>query len=260
MPPYLPPELIRNIVIQIECQKTLAACCLTCRAWAPIAQSEYFRDLCFGQSPIKTTRFFEVIRESPHIALLPRSISSSQWNGVSEDGTYLAEIAPLLINVSSLYFISLYLAYHPSQDTRRLVQAFPSLRELYFVHCTIGLHTLSSFFQSHPILRTLSIFGGDVASTTDQHQGLLPLRQLQHLRLFNTTGHSPLIPLFVDCESPLASIEHLELVSRSKSDTTANHTLLFGLRHTLHVLEVNLTSLLEETDNGACISILSLLG
>jgi len=237
MTPYLPPELIGDIIEQITDHKTLAACSLTCRAWAPIAQSKYFRDLQFGQSSDKPTRFLEVIRESPHIALLPRSIGSNQWDvGDDDDGISLAEIAPLLLNVSSLSLEAVHLA---CRSSRKIVGAFPSLRGLQLYSCTVELQALSAFFQSHRTLRALSFHLGDIRS--DLHREILPLRGLQDLGVLATKEISLLIPLLVDRETPLAPIECLDLHSLDPSDSVKVYTLLLGLRHTLCVLKIGVS-------------------
>ena len=265
MLPYLPPELIDNIIeqIQIEDRETLAACSLTCRAWAPIAQSKYFRKLTFR---LATPGFLRLIHASPHIALLPRWIwfSSSQWVGDGrsrEENTYFAQIAPFLINVQNLVFLSVSLPSWSSQDTLRIIEAFPSLQELHIYHSTVGLDFLSLFFQSHSTLRTLFLGLGTVISSMDRHQELLPLTPLQHLRVSNVKNLSLLTSLLVDHENPLAQIKRLELVSRSESYGAAACTLLFGLRHTLHVLEVDSRFLQVDlhTCDGMNISTMSLI-
>jgi len=242
MPLYLPPELIENIIDQINDGKTQAACSLTCRAWAPIAQSIYFRNLHLGSSSDEVTRFLEMIHGSPHIALLPRSIilfiESDRMSGV-DDGTYLAQLAPLLTNLLRLSICELSSS---SPSVRRIAKAlFPSLRELHFTGCTAELHIISSFFQSHPTLRTLSFCGGGVTSKINQDQDLLPLRQLQHFDVSCWTDFplSLLVPLLVNSAGPLAPIERLELVNLSGGDAASVCTLISGLRHILRVLRIN---------------------
>ena len=246
MYPYLPPELIQSIIEQVEDEKTLAACSLTCRAWAPVAQSRYFRNIRFGPSSNEATRFLELIRERPHIALLPRSIRSNQWDEEC-DGIYFAQIAPLLPNVTHLSLEALHLMYHSSRKT---VEAFPSLQELQFYGCTIGLPFLSSFFQSHPTLRTLSFHLGEVVRV-NAYQELLPLRRLQHLHAFYTQNISLLAPLIFHHDAPLAPIRCLKL---DLSDNASTSTLLFGLRYTLNVLEIGASCFRDDlgTYNGTC--------
>ena len=252
MNPYLPPELLEPIFEQVEDEGTLAACSLTCRAWAPIAQSKYFRNIRFGPPPSNdATRFLKLIRERPHIALLPRSIRSNQWDQRREgDSVCLAQIAPSLSNMTDLSLEALHLVY---QFSRHIVEAFPSLQELRFVGCTVGLHFLSSIFQAHPTLHRLAFYMGTVVQA-NTNQELLPLRQLQHLQLFNPQNISLLVPLLFHPEAPLAPIERL-LLCMSDSDSTC--TLLFGLRHTLHVLEINASYFQDGlcTSNGTCNSI-----
>jgi hypothetical protein len=264
MHPYLPPELIESIIEQITDRETLAVCSLICWAWAPIAQSKYFRNLHFGPSPDETVRFHEMLRESPHIALLPRSIESKQWDARDgDDRTYLARIAPLLINVSKLTLTSVYLPYYSSRDTRRTVEGFPSLRELRLLCCIVDLQSLSLFFQSHPTLCTLSLDTGKIIGTNYQYQELLPLKQLKHLQVLYTSNISLLVPLLVDHEIPLAQIEHLKLIIIPLEDEleegdNAVYTLLLGLRHILHVLEIGVPSLRadvnDHTLDSMCIS------
>jgi len=254
MHPYLPVELVENIVEQVEDQNTLAACSLTCRTWASIAQSKYFSRIHFSPSLDKTTRFLEVIRESPHIALLPRSIRSYQWDVGDEDGrACLAQIASLLVNVSSLCLEGVRLGFHSSQ---KIVGAFPALQELQFYGCDIDLGALSSFFQSHPTLRTLSFHLG-VVIQVNPDQELLPLVRLQHLRVFCTEDISRLIPLLIHHEAPLAPVELLGLDSLRPSDNANACTLLFGLRHTLRVLEIGASYFQDKlcSSDGTCVSI-----
>lgn len=252
MKPYLPPELIESIFKHVEDEGTLAASSLTCRAWAPIAQSKYFRNIRFGPpSSNDASRFLKLIRESPHIALLPRSIRSNQWDQKGEgDSVCLAQIAPSLSNATDLSLEAVYLAYPSSWH---IVEAFPSLQELRFFGCTVGLHFLSSVFQAHPTLHRLAFYVGTVVQV-NTNQELLPLRQLQHLQLFNPQNISLLAPLLFHSEAPLAPIERLSLCM---SDSDSAYTLLFGLRHTLRVLEIN-ASYFEDglrTSNGTCDSI-----
>jgi hypothetical protein len=68
----------------------------------------------------------------------------------------------------------------------------------------------------------------------DQNQELQPLTRLQPLRIV----HTAIYLLLVDHETPLAQIKRLELISLRSRDGAASSTLLFGLRHTLHVLEI----------------------
>jgi hypothetical protein len=270
MYPYLPLELIEAIIEEIECRETLAACCLVCRAWAPIAQSRYFGYLRFGSSPDKATRFLEVIRESPHIALFPRSIRSNQRgihlaqiapllvnvSSFTLEGVNLAQIAPLLLNLSSFTLEGVNLLYYSSQNAQRIAEAFPSLRELHLDHCTVNLHILSSFFQSHPTLRTLTFRSGQISPMIDQSQELLPLRRLQHLQFFGSMDISLLLPLLVDHETSLAPIERLGLSLLSKSDSAVACTLLFRLRHTLQTLEIDSPSFHDNhrKSDGMCFS------
>jgi F-box-like len=249
MHPYLPPELLEIIIEQIKDRETLAACSLVCHAWAPIAQSKIFRNLSFGSSPVETTRFFKMIRKSPHIALLPRSIMSNRWDVIHGDnGIYLAQIAPLLINVSKLTLTAVRLSSYPSPNSRRNVDGFPSLRELHFINCTVELRILSSLFQLHPTLGTLSLGLGTKISTAEQHQGPLPLRGLQHLHVSSLANTLPLLPLLIDGITPLARIKHLELIPLRPGDD-AVYTLLYGLRHVLQVLMIGL-SWFAYLDNG----------
>jgi hypothetical protein len=262
MPPYLPPELIENTIERIEHQKTLAACSLVCRMWAPIAQSKYFRYLHFGPSPDEAIRFLQMIRESPHIALLPRSIRSSQWEGeyIEDDRITLSQVAALLINVSTLYLANVYLPARSrsSQNTRRLVEAFPRLRELGFHSCTVELHSFSLFFQSHPALHALSFHLGVI--WVGQPRDLPPFKGLRRLRISHITNISPVIPFLVDREAPLAPIDRLELVSLSRSESATVYKLLFGLRHILHILEIGSPhpdEIDDRTLDGRSISIVS---
>ena len=255
MHPYLPPELIEAIIEQVEDEKTVAAFSLTCRAWAPIAQSKYFRNLRFGPFPNDTSRFLELIRESPHIALLPRSIRSNQWDvRDEEDGIYLAQIAPLLPNVSDLSLEAMRLA---SCTSRKIVDGFPALQKLQIYACNVELHFLSLFFQSHPTLRTLSFHLGKVVQV-NTYQELLPLRRLQHLRAIRLENISLLAPLLIHHGAPLAPIERLGL---DLNDDAGSCALIFGLRHTLHVLEIGASYFEDNPDtcDGPCISINSLL-
>ena len=143
MPPYLPPELIENIMGHIDDQKTLAACSLICRAWTPFAQSEFFRILHLGPSLDRTTTFLQMVHQSPHIALLPRTLISDHWvPRVVDDGTNLAQIAPVLIKVSKLSLVSISLLDLPSHNLRTIVEGFPSLRQLFLDTCTIDVHVL----------------------------------------------------------------------------------------------------------------------
>ena len=233
MQPNLPPEVIEAIIEEIDDREQLAACSRICSAWTPFAQSKYFRHVRIR----RMAPFLERIRESPHIALLPRSLS---YTGDEDgDGTYLAQIAPLLVNVSTLYLENVDL--ESSESIRGITEGFPSLQSLYLSVFALELHILSSFFQSHPALHTLSLDRGTITSTANEHQELLSLRHLRHLLVTYPGFIPPLIPVLVDRETPLAQIERLTLsyCSSDESHVAAISTLLFGLRHSLHVLEID---------------------
>ena len=186
-----------------------------------------------------------MVHQSPHIALLPRSVVSNRWVvGSEDDGPFLAQIAPLFIKVSTLYLVTGRLPDHSSQNFRRIAEGFPSLRHLSLDFCTTELHILSTLFHLHPTLRILSFYQGKISSM-QQHRELLPLRRLQHLQVTSTTNIFSLIPLLVQDETPLARIERLELISFTRRDNVAACTLLYGLRHVLQVLKIGLSWFLE---------------
>lgn len=157
---YMPPEMIFAIISRNEDDsKSLAACSLTCRAWAPISQSYLLRAVRLRSEMANALDgFFLVLDTNSHIKGYVRSLCVS-WSDISSSGeiyTIISRLYDRLLNVQTVRIQSLGVL--PGNLGPLLASTFPALQilELYGP-CNQPVATFVDIISANTTLKRVSL-------------------------------------------------------------------------------------------------------